>query len=254
VEARGRVVKQLSTGFVALLDILGFSAMVRAEGFIHTIRKYTRILDDVTGSNERLLYITFSDTIVIYIDDSETPLSGSELREVLSAVGEICYRFLVEVDCPLRGCVTVGKLMSVLHTGGTILAGSAIVEAYSYEKKQDWVGVIVSPRLASKEKYFDKQLLVDKGFVDEYETIPFKMGEDAGTEDFKGYVVIPRTKEDVDVLSIDWFKTAKFPDALKRLRMFAPGPSEQRKYQQALDWWVDFRGRRFPGLRKTWGS
>jgi hypothetical protein len=233
------------TGYVAFLDVLGFSEMVASDGFNDLFESYIGIIRDATNLPEKPLeYEISSDSIVIYTD--ETGLCY--LENLLSAVATISFRFLTEIDIPIRGAVSAGKYWRLESKDGvdSMFAGPPIVDAVRYEKEQDWIGVLVTPKileltpelrnLHSIPKNINAENL--KCFKDRFpwplliwrqERIPF---HDKGTSSeryFSGIVVVPRLAQSEDPNELlDNLKACVAK--LQELKLLAPNPETQQKY------------------------
>ena len=129
-------------GYVAFLDILGFTELVTRSSFDNDFARYSDIISAAAQLNGNLNYVTFSDNVVINTGGK----SPDDLRGILQTVAEIAYRLLVEMDVPVRGCISAGRFSRIVSDNGDVMiAGAPIVDAVYYEKEQDWVGVILSP-------------------------------------------------------------------------------------------------------------
>ncbi|MDD4876265.1 MAG: hypothetical protein PHQ86_03935 [Dehalococcoidales bacterium] len=132
-------------GYVAFFDMLGFSELVREGSFSENFNKYSEILSNAVEINkDGLQYVTFSDSVVI-----NTKNKGKEqLQYLIRAVADISFRFLTELDIPICGSISIGQFDRHEHKdGNVIIAGRTIIDAYQYEQKQDWVGVMLSPKV-----------------------------------------------------------------------------------------------------------
>ncbi len=127
-------------GFVALLDVLGFSDSISGEG----TRGLDAYIDTVVGLAQ--LYfsidtILFSDTVVLYaLDDS--PATFDEIVELTSALS---FHLLME-DVPARGAIAYGAFArSERESHGVVVAGRPIIEAHYFEAQLQWIGAMLSP-------------------------------------------------------------------------------------------------------------
>src|SRR5437016_4652190 len=97
----------MPTGFVALLDVLGFSALVSGGDEGGRLKIYLDCIRDTfapSGSASPLEYVVFSDTIVITThDDSE-----SSFLQLLQKCSALFGRMLVR-DIALRGAIAHGS-------------------------------------------------------------------------------------------------------------------------------------------------
>ncbi len=262
-------------GYVAFLDILGFSELI-SSGLIPDFREYFNIMESAV-KGPHLQYVTFSDSIVINTKGQGELIfsSGEEdmieeivnefkeeeeesLFNLIKAVSNITYRFLTELNVPIRGCISYGNFYRVeSDEGDVMIAGTPIIDAYHYEKNQNWIGVMLSPRvIKSNEKLqrltnvsgyqyqksmlkssiitipditdFDLQLLLEPT-----SKIPFhqkKMEE----RNFKGIVVIPQKgcgggskPEKIDFLLKH---LTEYENKLNEMSMYASDPEPQKKY------------------------
>src|SRR5438445_5418829 len=133
----------MQVGFVALLDVLGFASLVsgdakgdRLQDYLHCLQK---AFDVGTGSPE-VAFVVFSDSIVLTTgDDSEKSLQALLLQ---------CSRTLglmLEKEISLRGAIAQGSYFRSEVPGGVFVAGKSIIDAYTFEKAQDWVGIMLAP-------------------------------------------------------------------------------------------------------------
>jgi hypothetical protein len=52
---------------------------------------------------------------------------------------------MLENEIALRGAIAYGDYRREKNAGGVFVAGKAIVDAYTFERQQDWVGVMLAP-------------------------------------------------------------------------------------------------------------
>jgi hypothetical protein len=128
-------------GFVAMLDILGFSDQVAMDSEIHGLDMYVETVLSVALQSERLKVILFSDTVVFYtLDDT-----NESFDLVLKACSQSLYALLKQ-DIPMRGAIAYGSFRRSDQTsGGAVIAGRPIIEAHHYESQQQWIGVMLAP-------------------------------------------------------------------------------------------------------------
>lgn len=135
-------------GCLAFIDILGFSAL-KNEDFSYKFVTYHEIVN--AACKNPVHYRMYSDSLILYTE----ALTKDHLMKQLSAVSEITYGLLMQLDIPVRGCVSAGDF--TVNKGGesVVIAGKPLIDAYGYEKKQDWVGTMLSPQLV---KLIDKEI------------------------------------------------------------------------------------------------
>ncbi len=132
---------------LAVLDILGFGAMVRSQADVESFREsYLSVFRDdaVVSVAEPLAvrYHIYSDTIVIG-SLADGPIPG--------IVNLFCFcRFLwtwaLLRAFPLRGAVAYGKVL----WDDDVKVGVPIEEAARAEEDQQWVGIMVCPSVLAK--------------------------------------------------------------------------------------------------------
>lgn len=236
-------------GYIAFLDILGFSELVRRQSFDAEFEQYSEIIGNAIQAHDGLNYVTFSDSIVINTGGKR----ADDLFGLLQAVAGIQYRLLVEMEVPVRGCISAGRFSRIeCDNHDVMIAGSPIVDAVRYEEKQDWVGVMLSPTVLKADPGVTDRAALDKSvlqsdadslkkrlpwvfLVQRHYCVPFHSSHDLVENQFDGFVVVPHLpprSEPQEVLD----DLAKYREKLDVLKIQAPGPSAQRKYQQASNW------------------
>ncbi len=242
----------MKEGYVALLDVLGFSALVGGDLTGEKVRRY---LDCLQGASveRRVDYVVFSDSIVLSAKGDST--------ESLLAVAGTCSRLLVDMlneGIPLRGAIAFGGFVREAIGESVFLAGRAVIEAYQFEQQQDWIGVMLAPSaVAQVPNLVDRCRLPGDGvamtfkdiearypwpaFIQRCRGIPFHQSSPFEQPVFDGFAVVP-TKGLVEAAQIrDSLKIAM--DRLEWLRILAPTPSSQRKYQLTYNWLNQIQGR-----------
>jgi hypothetical protein len=239
-------------GYVALLDVLGFSALVSADLTGEKVRRY---LDCLQGASveRRVDYVVFSDSIVLS--------AKGDSPDSLLAVAGTCSRLLVDLlneGIPLRGAIAFGGFVREAFGESVFVAGRAVIEAYQFEQQQDWIGVMLAPSaVAQVPDLIDRCRLPGDGvamtfkdiearypwpaFIQRCRSIPFHQSSPFELSVFDGFAVVP-TKGVLEAAEIrDSVKVAM--DRLAWLRVLAPTPSSQRKYQLTGDWLYPIQGR-----------
>src|SRR5712691_11296008 len=125
----------MPTGFVALLDVLGFSALVMGGDSEGRLNRYLDVIQQALGDSigSALDYVVFSDTIVLTTrDDSETSF------QVLISRCSALFGLMLENDIALRGAISLGSFFREESRGGVFVAGKAVVDAYTVETQRDW--------------------------------------------------------------------------------------------------------------------
>lgn len=230
-EIRSRV-----KGYVAYIDLLGFSELVKQEDFMASFDKYTAIIETELKSDiTEFQYIIFSDSLIVNTE-SDAPEVFLSLIESLSHLN---YRLLLEMNLPLCGCVSFGDFSRAEKKGNAMIAGTPIVEAVEYEKKQDWIGIMLSPsvcKIHEKIRYLtyisrrrDVREIYDNlswsQYIQRYNDIPFENGS------YDGFVIVP-VKEKPKNIALLQESLAYYRAKLDELKLYAPTRSSQNKYLQ----------------------
>jgi hypothetical protein len=160
------------SGFLAYIDLLGFSERITSGQFGQFFENYSEALSKATSFSgmgylaiEKLPYVVFSDSIVIYAGQEvgrETKGDPGSLltseEQLLAAITISCARLfeqLALLSQPFKGCISGGEFECHQDSGaGVLIAGRPLVEAYHYEQKQDWIGIMFSPRLVDEQGHF----------------------------------------------------------------------------------------------------
>jgi hypothetical protein len=226
---------------VAFLDLLGFSELVSRNNFSAVLRLYfQQIRASVTGLSERLNYASFSDSLVIYTNE----LSYDAAKDLLISIADLCFNLLTKHQLAIRGSITTGPLSFYRNGNDFVVAGSPIVEAYRYESQQDWIGVIVTPRLIEKLPnlvgYSDfgnlrspkvdlfKDQIHWKLSLQRCQSVPFK-----NSQQFIGLAIVPHSHTCNDSCHIlDDLK--EYHASLDSLLLIAPSPDAQQKYRNTM--------------------
>jgi len=235
-------------GFVALLDILGFSERVARDAELGGLDRYISTVVDETQAYPGLRVILFSDTVLIYsLEDS--PHAG---RSVIEATSRLEHALLAK-DVPLRGAIAHGAFArSENDMNGTVVAGRPIIEAHHFEVQLQWIGVILAPSVLRQMPELPTRGILHGPRGDE-ETdgyiartaqearvqpcarIPLEPAPGAGLSYLEGFAVVPLAGD------------AQTPQALQQcmsdnlarlswLKQLAPDPRSQAKYANTIAW------------------
>ncbi|BBO99352.1 hypothetical protein [Sulfuriferula nivalis] len=127
----------------AYFDLLGFSNFVRHHEIEHVLPIYEEVLNIISQKAEPkrsqgISYSWFSDTFIIFSRGS----SESEFALVEQA-SRLFFQKLIMREIPVRGSLTVGKFYT--QQKKNIFLGEALIDAYEYGEKQNWLGFILTP-------------------------------------------------------------------------------------------------------------
>lgn len=251
--ARPPIIEQVEniTGFVALIDVLGFRELVRRDNDLSQVRQYVEtvasLLDDDKYS--QLQFVLFSDNLVINTRDEER----ASFSVLIRACSDIFFN-LARRQVAVRGAVAHGLFMRTPNMKqGVTVAGRPIVEADHYQRSQNWVGIMLAPSVVRRDnenlqKECETIPSQDPGETEsnwlkrislplslrKWEKIPFQSEESLSKGHFAGFAVLPVRPEvsscaDV-VLSLD--NTLKYLEIMKAV---APNPASQGKYSETAE-------------------
>jgi hypothetical protein len=140
--------------WVAYFDILGFKNEIQlSTGHLEVLAYlYGEIIDRI---NDELKEVTgfmalkyecswFSDSFLFYSSDDSI---DSYLTIHLAATSFFDYMTIIK-KWPVRGALTAGDFYA--NKNKNIYLGKAVVDAYSYAEKQDWIGFVLTPEAYEK--------------------------------------------------------------------------------------------------------
>lgn len=192
--------------YVAFLDILGFKDLVYNNSHEKLTELYEGVIEKSLNKvysnyeadklkyqkDNDLYFLSVSDSIIIWTENN----SPAAFTEILIATCEVLAEFF-GAGIPLRGAISVGGLTSKgisrekNNKGDTTVSmsyinvvGSAIVNAYSMEGKQDWSGCIIDKKCIdlyqdsiphTTEDVVDLNFFIERGLINQY-SVPKKKG------------------------------------------------------------------------------
>lgn len=234
----------MTGGYVALLDILGFSALVSADNTGGRIRRYLECLQGLTGQR-KIDCVVFSDSIVL-------TCKGDDAEPLCTLAGACSRLFsdLLEEQIALRGAIAFGDFFRSAVGESVFVAGRAIVEAYAFERAQDWVGIMLTPSALARIPDLPKrcelrctQIGGNPTQVDPWaaviqpcHSIPFHSSLPASTASFDGFAIVPTNGYIDQPVALSYHLSESVIPRLKWLRALAPDPDCQRKYQRTIEW------------------
>lgn len=168
---------------------------------------------------------------------------------------------------PVRGAIAHGTYVSEKTDSGRFVAGRAVIDAYQFEEKQDWIGIMVAPSVLGKVEcladYCALSALPDytKGrrgnpmpwpaeAVSAYHGLKDRLAWAAHVQRcpipfhgsvYEGYAIVPTIdKPDPINLAEDLKRSLLM---LQRLKSLAPSPEIQSKYDRTITWLSQVRGK-----------
>jgi len=137
---------KFSNRWFCYLDLLGFTNLIRNGEAEHVIPLYNQVVKELrqqVTARESLdvSYSWFSDTFIIFSNRNTL----REFDNVQTAARKFFVRLLL-ARIPVRGAISYGKLYT--QKDDNIFIGEALIEAYEYGEKQDWLGLLLSPSIS----------------------------------------------------------------------------------------------------------
>jgi hypothetical protein len=243
-------------GYVAFMDVLGFSSRVLRDASMEFFPEFTSLLEGTISSvaDAEVDCIVSSDSIVVYSKDP----GEDSLLATIKACSQLFFS-LLGLDLPVRGCVSYGSYSRWETKYGAILAGRPVVDAYHYEEQQDWVGIMVGPSVIEKNPRIDlKQELVECDgasvalqirhncpwpmLIQKSSSIPFHDVNPPESYVYDGYAIVPSRQADAN--PEEGLETIELSIGhLRRLKSLAPDPQSQKKYASTIKWLEEVRRR-----------
>lgn len=232
----------MDIGYVALLDVLGFSDLVMLDRTGERMSQYLDLITQTTRESG-VKSVVFSDSIVLTSSGDDE----HALLDLIRASSQLLGRCLL-ADIPLRGAIAFGNVFRRSMEDSVFIAGRAIVDAYKFEQLQDWVGIIVAPSVLASFPDLPNRCVIQyssleaikkslawAAYVQPYNEIPFHVA--AQSENYSGYAIVPTCKREIEAATIrsDFMP---FTRRLEWLTLLAPSPQTQRKYQRANNWLI----------------
>lgn len=244
----------MHTGYVAFLDVLGFSSIVANDrdgdlitGYLSALQEALKPEPPTSGQND---YLVFSDSIVLTSKGGEP----DDLRGLARSCSYLFGEFLKK-GIAMRGAISYGQYLSNTMEKGRFVAGKAIVEAYSFEERQDWVGIMLAPSVVKRctelpaicglpsvpnrpqdavvwaGRHAEKARFAT--YIQQCREMPFH-SEPGDPVNYVGYAIVP-TSGDSRIRPVAESIQASIRQ-LTTLKMQAPNPVSQRKYDRTLAW------------------
>jgi len=238
--------------FLTLFDILGFKDIVKNNNITSLVPQFndffvqnlkasshlshkrigTTILPDPKTKLAHLLQ--FSDTVVLFSDvRPRAPLDhlyNSLMHLLLAASGALST--CIFSGFPIRGAVSYGEFY--VNDKENIYLGKSLIEAYEWEKEQDWAGAILSP---SCEQWLIRNNLMGPILESEY-IVP--------------YHVPLKNKEHKEYYAVNWpaivsLKKKEAIEAIERsfqLNNYEQSEAVQRKMEETIKFFDKYHKKR----------
>ena len=137
--------------WIAYFDLLGFRSFLNdVSGHVDCVAKYyeeiiTSMDKDVENWRDSADVIWASDSFVFYTFD-DSPLSFT----IINMVAQHFFVRQIWKRSPLRGALTSGEFY--VDKNKKIYLGLGFVDAYEYAEKQNWLGLVLTPKAQEKLK------------------------------------------------------------------------------------------------------
>jgi hypothetical protein len=234
-------------GFVGLFDVLGFESLIRRESHFDQLERYESCVTRLSAEidDKRVQYVLFSDSIVLTTPGDDT----ESLRAICRASSQLFY-LLLSNGFPVRGAISLGSYSRSETSSGTFVAGRAIIDAYHFEKIQDWIGIILSTTVLHQYEILacdcDLGSMLDCTgkerdeklglalFLQQCGRIPFQSDHPV-VANWEGFAIVPTYGSNATWRNIVNSLTEIY-ECLLRLKSLAPDPKSQMKYQRTREW------------------
>ena len=209
--------------YIAFLDILGFSELIRRESLESVKHRLALALQSVSlatqqGTSPDLnkpdikppQCFSFSDTFVLASQDDTADSTFSFLK-----VAALLTQYLFAQSLPVRGSITFGEADYI--PGTNHLVGKAITRAHELEKQQNWFGVIIDQETVPHDtiKAFESPILSPLYIRWD---VPLKQNQTA-----------------MDAWVINWRLNLTIERGTRSLFPHSQRPEEQQKVQNTLN-------------------
>jgi hypothetical protein len=144
---------------VSFFDIIGYSSFIERTPVEKAVQKVSTFLKEVKNFARadmlavKLDHWILSDSIIIVVDTNRNPLFEGSL-EIFLATCSMVMRYGMQNGFPLRGAIGGGDF----YKDGEVMVSPALVDAAHYEKEQEWLGAVLTPKaleMVEKAKEFE---------------------------------------------------------------------------------------------------
>ena len=143
------------------IDILGFSNMVQKQPC--KIEKIFQIIDRLgVYKHHAFRTIVFSDTILVFKDDDNTP-SHYNVTYLIEFAQELFYK-LLSIGVYFKGLITSGEFIFKQMNNIQAYWGEALIETYNDADQLQGFGLFVNKRLSADIVVFDKLDTIDSKY------------------------------------------------------------------------------------------
>lgn len=145
---------------VGYFDIQAYSNFIEKTGIEEAIRRLSHFFSYTSGYDRtdflavKLDHWILSDSIILVVDTNRHPLFSGSLEVFLGTCSLIMRDAMIHHGFLLRGAIGGGYF----YKDGEIMVSSGLVDAALYEKEQDWLGAVLTPKalqIVEKAKEFE---------------------------------------------------------------------------------------------------
>ena len=163
--------------FVACLDILGFKNFIKeheddANTINESIKRLKNLSDILTGAilpnrDPKIHSLLISDTLLLFSESDDEQsfkyIAGITSALICDGIGSLITN-IATPNTPMRfrGAISWGNFY--YNASENIFFGPALNEATDWEKKQEWIGALLTPNCADfirNKRYAQSKLLVE---------------------------------------------------------------------------------------------
>lgn len=174
----------LKNTLVGFFDIMGYSNFIEspAPDFQTKINKIKRLFDinkstcDTDMLAVKLHSWVLSDSLIVVVDTDRHPLFNGSINVLLYTCSAILNETMSISNMPVRGAIGGGDF----YKSDDLLISSALVDAANFEKKQEWLGAVLSPNaktiIEKHSSNFFTDMKSDIKSVLKYGPVPMKHG------------------------------------------------------------------------------
>lgn len=174
----------LKNTLVGFFDIMGYSNFIESPvpDFQTKINKIKRLFDinkstcDTDMLAVKLHSWVLSDSLIVVVDTDRHPLFNGSINVLLYTCSAILNETMSISNMPVRGAIGGGDF----YKSDDLLISSALVDAANFEKKQDWLGAVLTPKaktmIENHSSNFFTDTKSDIKSVLKYGPVPMKHG------------------------------------------------------------------------------
>jgi hypothetical protein len=139
------IAKHYKNTLLALFDIQAYSQFINQQETPEmAIAKVNEFMRGVRINTDfysiKLDFTVLSDTVIMVVDTTRAPLFTGSVESMLTTSSWI-LETAMKLKLPVRGAIGGGDYFS----DGEMIISTALVDAATFEKEQDWLGAVITP-------------------------------------------------------------------------------------------------------------